>query len=267
VKEKVQTVSVETPDHFELHFQLAGIGTRFLAYLLDKLIQLGFFLGLLLAIFLAALVAGKAGVLADWLGAVGGALMQWAVAAAILIYGVVVIGYFIFFEYLWSGSTPGKRSQGIRVIRKDGRPMTFLDAAIRNVLRVVDILADVYPIGLVVMFIDPQNRRLGDLTAGTLVIMDRELRQPSVAEPVEDPRAWETEIRQAMHEMTPEEYLLLTRYLSRRQGFEPKYREELAKDLRNRVFKNSARSGESLPDLEGALETLATLYREKTRIL
>jgi hypothetical protein len=131
----------------------------------------------------------------------------------------------------------------------------------------VDILADVYPIGLVVMFIDPQNRRLGDLTAGTLVILNRELRQPSVPEPVEDPRVWETAIRQAMHEMTSEDYHLITRYLSRRQGLEPEHREELAKDICYRLFKDSARSRESLSDLERALEDLANLYRERTRIL
>jgi uncharacterized RDD family membrane protein YckC len=267
VKEKVQTVSVETPDHFELHFQLAGIGTRFLAYLLDKLIQVGIFLGLLVTIFLTALIAGKAGLLADWLGTLSRSLMQWAVAAAILMYGVVAIGYFIFFEYVWSGSTPGKKTQGIRVIRKDGRPVTFLDSAIRNVLRFVDILADVYPIGLVVMFLDRYNRRLGDLTAGTFVIMDRELRQPSAAEPIEEQLAWETEIRRAMHEMTPKEYLLITRYLSRRHGFDPGYREELGRDIWNRVFKSSTPRDESLSDIERALETLATLYRERTRIL
>ncbi|MEJ2717201.1 MAG: RDD family protein, partial [Deltaproteobacteria bacterium] len=259
MKEKVQTVAIETPDHFELHFQLAGIGSRFLAYLLDKLIQFGVFFGLLFVILLAALVAGKAGALTVWLGEVAHTLVGWAVAGAILVYGVIAIGYFIVFEYLWSGSTPGKRSQGIRVIRKDGRPITFLDSAIRNVLRFVDIFADVYPIGLVVMFIDSRNRRLGDLTAGTLVIMDHELRQPSVEEPGEDPRVWETQIRQAMHEMTPEDYHLLTTYLSRREALEPKYREELAKEICNRLFKDSARSGASLSDLESALEILASL--------
>lgn len=267
MKEKVQTVSIETPDHFELHFQLAGIGSRFLAYLLDKLIQFGFFFGLLVVVFLAALVAGKAGTIATWLGDVSHTLMRWAVAAAILVYGVIAIGYFILFEYLWSGSTPGKRSQGIRVIRKDGRPITFLDAAIRNVLRFVDILADVYPIGLVVMFIDSQNRRLGDLTAGTLVIMDRDVRQPPLAEPVDDPQVWETGIRQAMREMTPEDYHLVTRYLARRQGLQPEHREELAKDICFRLFKDSACWRKPLSDLEAALEDLVTLYRERTRIL
>ena len=186
MKENPQPVTTETPEHVEPQFHLAGIGTRFIAYLIDKLIQMGIVLGLTIIALLLLILTDKltsaygafrpnqgfTGLVADRSGNLG--------------YEIVTKGYFILFEYLWKGSTPGKRSQEIQVIRKDGRPISFVAAVIRNILRAVDILAEIYPLGLVVMFIDSRNRRLGDLAAGTLVVRERELKPSVICTPLEE---------------------------------------------------------------------------------
>jgi hypothetical protein len=74
---------------------------------------------------------------------------------------------------LWNGQSPGKRWAGLRVIRADGTPITLSESLIRNLARLVDFLPAAYGIGVVTMFIDKQSRRLGDLAAGTLVVLDR----------------------------------------------------------------------------------------------
>lgn len=181
-------------------------------------------------------------------------------------YGIVFLGYFMLFEYFWSGSTPGKRWQRIRVIRKDGRPISFLDSAIRNLLRFVDILAGVYPVGLIVMFLDSWTRRLGDLAAGTLVVIDERQDRPALggagSEGPSDP-----ELRRVVMQMTADDYQLIVRFLSRRASLEPPVRSKLAGKIVQRIFKESHYIQAGKPDLEALLETAAKAYREKTRIL
>jgi hypothetical protein len=86
---------------------------------------------------------------------------------------VMLWGYYIAFEMLWNGQSPGKRAIGLRVVREGGRPITFVSSAIRNLIRIVDFLPAFYGIGVVVMFVDRRARRLGDLAGGTLVIKER----------------------------------------------------------------------------------------------
>jgi hypothetical protein len=82
-------------------------------------------------------------------------------------------GYYVFFEGIWHGSTPGKRNLGIRVIRQDGLPIGFREAALRNLLRVADMLPPpCYILGGLVAHFDSKGRRLGDMVAGTYVVME-----------------------------------------------------------------------------------------------
>ena len=85
----------------------------------------------------------------------------------------MIWGYFVFFEVIWHGQTPGKRWVGLRVIKEGGYPLGFVDSVIRNVVRLADFLPAYYMLGAIVMFIDPRSRRLGDLAAGTLVVRER----------------------------------------------------------------------------------------------
>src|SRR5438874_7851272 len=119
-------LTLDTPEGVQLELTLAGVGSRFTAALLDYLIQLVILIAL-------GLVFGYG--FGVTLG--GGA---WAAAIFFVLVFLVFNGYFIAFEVLASGRTPGKRWNGLRVVRESGAPVTFGASAVRNVLRLVDIL-------------------------------------------------------------------------------------------------------------------------------
>ena len=100
-------------------------------------------------------------------------------------------GYFIVFEWLWNGQTPGKRLLKLRVIREDGRPVTLWEAIARNLLRICDavpgFILPVYSIGLIVIFMSSRDQRVGDIFAGTVVVRERSDEAPTFAETFSNP--------------------------------------------------------------------------------
>lgn len=160
-----ETIDIDTPENVAFGYQVAGLGSRFLATLLDTLI-----IGLLQIIVVVAFLV----VITRLENTEAGAeLSGWVYAALGLVTFLFYWGYYIFFEMLWNGQSPGKRWTGIRVIRTDGTPITLSESFIRNLTRLVDLLPFAYGVGIIVMFIDKQSRRLGDLAAGTLVVHDQ----------------------------------------------------------------------------------------------
>jgi len=117
---------------------------------------------------------------------------KWVYAVMIIVLFLILTGYFAFFEWLWSGQTPGKRWLKLRVIREDGRPITFWEASVRNLIRSFDMMpAPFYSIGLISVFSTTRDQRVGDMVAGTVVVREREAEAPAFAEvfasPVSDP--------------------------------------------------------------------------------
>jgi uncharacterized RDD family membrane protein YckC len=160
-------LSIETPENVAFGYKVAGIGSRFLAALVDTLI-----IFVLQVIALLALILFARLFFIDRLDAEN-PVIAWLVAIFGLISFAFFWGYYILFEMLWNGQSPGKRWVGLRVIRADGTPITLAESTIRNLVRLVDFLPAYYGVGVVTMFINEQSRRLGDLAAGTLVVHDR----------------------------------------------------------------------------------------------
>ncbi|HYE14317.1 MAG TPA: RDD family protein [Pyrinomonadaceae bacterium] len=166
------TLVIETPERVPLHFALASIGNRFLACAFDHLLQIL----AMLVVFLALVWAGN---LAGWYASVRDA-PKWVWAVLIVALFLIWSGYFALFEWAWSGQTPGKRWLRLRVIREDGRPVTFWEAAARNLVRIFDMMPfPFYSIGLTSVFISPRDQRVGDMVAGTVVVREREAQAPS----------------------------------------------------------------------------------------
>lgn len=142
---------------------LAGIGSRFIAVLIDTLIWGAglLILWLVLWILLPNVVAFSA------------QSAQWAVALYVFLLFVFNWGYFTLFEAFGNGRTPGKRVARIRVIQRSGRAIGLFESMARNFIRYVDQFPGCYIVGIIVMFLTDQHQRLGDLAAGTLVIRDR----------------------------------------------------------------------------------------------
>src|SRR5688572_15061001 len=160
-----ETLDIQTPENVAFGYQVAGIGSRFLASLLDTLILLLLQIAVFVALFLILRMFN--------ITLLDGGLASWIYAVFGLVAFLFYWGYYIFFEMLWNGQTPGKRWTGLRVLRADGTPITLSESLIRNLARIVDILPMAYGVGIITMFIDKQSRRLGDIAAGTLVVHDR----------------------------------------------------------------------------------------------
>lgn len=149
-------LEVETPEQVRFRYQLAGPARRGSAYLLDLMIR-----GAI--VLVAVLILSMAG-----MSLFGGA----SVGALLLLLFAVEWGYYVLFESLWSGRTPGKKALRLRVVREGGYPTTFLDTVLRNLLRAADFLPSFYALGAALVGLDPRFRRLGDMVAGTVVIVE-----------------------------------------------------------------------------------------------
>jgi uncharacterized RDD family membrane protein YckC len=165
-----QFVSVETPEQLELQLELAGIGSRFLAYLVDLLWQGVLILAVVASAF--ALIPAARGFEDVGLGSdkLHLPLLWVAIATASIFF--INFGYFVVFELLWRGQTPGKRSVGIRVVREGGFPLDATASLLRNFLRSLDSLPLFYLVGVAAAFLSPSGQRIGDLVAGTLVVRE-----------------------------------------------------------------------------------------------
>jgi uncharacterized RDD family membrane protein YckC len=161
-------LNIDTPELVAIEMPLAGIGSRFIAILVDFLIW-GFvflILGIVAAIIIPALHF------------FGGVSANWAIGIFVLIVFLLQWGYFALFEAFGNGRTPGKRVARIRVIHQSGRGINFVEALARNLVRFVDYFPSFYAVGLVAIFLSRRNQRLGDMVAGTLVVRDREVDSP-----------------------------------------------------------------------------------------
>ena len=163
---------IETPERVELHYVLANIGNRFLAAAIDHLIQAGVGLVCLLI----------AGLSSNWNLFEG--MNTWSAAILVLIIFAIYWGYFVFFETIWSGQTPGKRIMRLRVVREDGRPVRFYEVFIRNLIR---LALDIQPFfsyagGVISIIFSSRSKRIGDFVAGTVVVKERATEAPSLEE-------------------------------------------------------------------------------------
>ena len=182
--EAEERLIIETPERVQLEFALASIGNRFLAVAIDHFIQyLSIFL---IAWFFLSIAGYGASDVADAPDKLMNEMPKWTIAILILILFLIFAGYFILFEWLWNGQTPGKRLLKLRVIRDDGRPLTLWEAIARNLLRIADavpgFIIPVYSIGLIVIFLSDRDQRVGDHFAGTVVIRERTDEAPTFAE-------------------------------------------------------------------------------------
>jgi uncharacterized RDD family membrane protein YckC len=187
--ETEETLIIETPERVPLAFALASIGNRFLAVAIDHFIQY-------FTIFIVTWAAFSVTGITDAVKNSGPATIfdqapKWTIAILIIVLFLIFTGYFVFFEWLWNGQTPGKRLMKLRVIREDGRPITFWEALARNILRLFDtfpgFIIPIYSIGLITIFMNGRDQRIGDLFAGTVVIRERTDEAPTFTEVFSSP--------------------------------------------------------------------------------
>jgi uncharacterized RDD family membrane protein YckC len=216
-----RTLEVRTPESIAFSYELAGVGSRFLAVAIDLAIQVAVVVLLAWGVAAAHVHAPHGG---------GRLLYNLYVAGWVALLFLIFYGYFIFFETLWNGQTPGKRLLSLRVVRDGGYPVDFMASLIRNLIRVGEMALGFYAISAVVAVLSPLNKRIGDLAAGTLVIRESRMESPEqmlrdVTEPVYAATAY----------VSGEERTLIRRFLERRDDLVPQRRAALARQLAERV--------------------------------
>jgi uncharacterized RDD family membrane protein YckC len=232
----------ETPERVALSLEVAGLGPRALAYLVDLLL-------LFLAWVTALLLYSIGGDLLRRLQALS-LLGQLLVVAAVLLSGW---GWDVAFETLGRGQTPGKRALGLRVVRTDGAPVGLAESLARNLLRAVEVPLGYAPAVLAVA-LGPRHQRLGDLVAGTLVVRERRHDLSRYGPPAAaDPRFASLRGRAAAL-LSADEFERLTDFLRRRHELDPEPRARIARLLASAL---GARARLVADDPEAFLEALA----------
>ncbi|HBL58446.1 MAG TPA: hypothetical protein DDZ80_07995 [Cyanobacteria bacterium UBA8803] len=224
-------ITLQTPESVELEFTLAGIGNRAYALLIDYIVW-----ALIWIVFLVAwafLSIQLSDVIESWVGS-DSKLQLWLLSIQLLIGFALNVGYFVFFETLWQGQTPGKRYVKIRVIRDDGRPLRLQQATLRALLRPVD---DLLFLGVFFIVLGKREKRLGDWVAGTLVIQEE---QPVTAAsfPMSDQAQPLAELlleNADLSRLLPDDFAVIREYLQRRGGMTANARTELSRKLADRV--------------------------------
>lgn len=265
-------LNIDTPEQVELHFSIAGIGSRFVAVLIDHILQLAFYI--VAAFVFAFLLSGSLGDKLDMLS-------KWFLAAFIALNFCLIWGYFALFEAFWHGQTPGKHIMKLRVIKDSGRQITLFEALSRNLLRFVDYLPGLYLVGVITMLCNKRHQRLGDLTAGTLVIHERSDEQPLLAGrgtsffPRPEPSAYDPVQPQALNavvlpadavaKLSPEDLVVIEAFFARALDLSLATRAQIAHRIAAQM---AAKMGIPLPggNPERMLEAIAYAMRGAARL-
>ena len=197
----MNTIIITTPENIEIEYRLAGVGARLSAAMIDMLI-----VGLMMSFILYL------GYAAFWAFGYSG----WILGGVILALFAVNTLYFIISEMAMKGQSFGKKILKLRVIRQNGQPVTFFGSLVRNLFR---LFLDMFGVGTVCMFFNKHHKRIGDMTAGTVVVAENpgqiEKTQITLAALVNQ-GAVTAVVTPVKYALSPEEYRLLNEYFLRK---------------------------------------------------
>ncbi len=224
-------IQIRTPENVVFGFRLAGFASRLVAAAIDYAI-VSFLIGIVVSgLGFAALLFGIA------LPGAGDLLSSGMVALLIVGVFAILFGYFLFFELVWNGQTPGKRAVGIRVVQDHGAGITFGDSLVRNLVRVADALPGLYALGGLTLLLSSRNKRLGDHAAGTIVVATETVEPVAAGSPLPAFESGNTIAEDAVlaarvrAEIAPEELQLAREAWERREFLEITSRRRLMRRL------------------------------------
>jgi uncharacterized RDD family membrane protein YckC len=195
-------------------YDIAGVGTRLMAQMIDLAILFAIAMGGVFALSLASMVSDVV-----------------AVTAMVIFVSVLPFAYFLVQEAR-SGTTVGKRALGIRVVTDEGAPIGWRESAIRNLVRLIDFLPALYLLGGAVAIASSRSKRLGDLAAGTVTIrMSADDRQRFAQATTFAEAAGQVDSGRVPAELVA----ILVQYRRRREELLPEVRRDLAEQLAVRL--------------------------------
>lgn len=254
-----QEISVSTPESVDFSHEPAGIGSRFIASVVDSILQIATILGI-------AFIFGAWPLLTETRFST---LKTWTSAVTVFLIFLIFWGYYIAFEILWNGQTPGKRAVGIRVLKDGGYPIGFLDSVVRNLLRPVDFLPFLYGLGAVVIFCNRRCKRIGDFAAGTVVVKERRIEMPhslssAAARPDEDVEIGGHKLT-GIYKLSEAEFDVVRKFMVRRHTIQKSARSALAKEIAAPLIRKLGLPPEVMRSREEEfLEKLASAYGKWT---
>lgn len=221
----------QTPESVEIEFTLAGIGSRAWALLIDYHV-----VAAILAIFFSIWLAISSVIIDVWARVFGtDDLELWFLAIAILTGFAINTGYFVFFETLWHGQTPGKKIAKIRVVQDNGRLIGLQQATLRAILRSID---DILFIGALLIMLTNKEKRLGDLAAGTIVVQTETANKSPKFALSDAAQETATQLLQTQADFTqllPDDFATIREYLHRRVTMTIEAREQVSLNLAKQV--------------------------------
>jgi len=209
----METIKITTPENIEVEYKLAGLGSRTGAALIDNLIQISVIGSIVLVLILSGFTSSN----------FYDQYQGWIIGISLILVFLITYGYFITFELIMNGRTPGKKLFHLRTIRNNGQPITAKHSIIRNLFRVT---IDMLGIGVIVMFFTKQHKRIGDYLASTVVIMEEKKKIFSLDELKSNDKAT------YKYAITESEYNLLKDYFSRKDSLS-----DNGENIRNKLAK------------------------------
>lgn len=255
--ERTNTLAIKTPEGIVFSLRLAGPVTRFLAWAID--------LGVILVMTY---------VINQLFGILGVISRDLAMAASIMAYFVISIGYGIGTEWYWRGQTLGKRLLRLRVMDSQGLRLQFSQIVIRNLLRFVDALPAFYLVGGLACLISRHAQRLGDVAANTIVVWSPEIPEPNLDQIMTDKynsfRDYPHLGARLRQNISPKEAGIALQALLRRDELDPRERIELFRDMASHFrtiveFPQEARDG--ISDEQYIRNVVDILFRAQTTSL
>ncbi|MEM7553835.1 MAG: RDD family protein [Cyanobacteria bacterium P01_A01_bin.84] len=224
-------ITLQTPESVDIELFLAGIGNRALAVLIDSFVitVAWIILQFMWAIFSYLLIESFGNTFNA-----NGTLRLWLQAILIIIVFLLYQGYFIVFETIWQGKTPGKRFANIQVIRDDGRPVGLQQTALRGLLRPID---DILFLGAIFIFFNKREKRLGDWVAGTLVVQTQKPTKSVNIKVSDNAQDLVDLLNQTANisAILPDDFAIICEYLQRRNNMTKKARGNLSLRLAKQI--------------------------------
>ena len=253
---RITTLTIKTPEGIEFSLRLAGPVTRFLAWAVD--------LGTVVAII---------SILNVVLGILGVISRDLAMAANIIAFFVVSIGYGILTEWYWQGQTLGKKLLHLRVMDEQGLRLQFSQIVIRNLLRFIDSLPALYLVGGLICLFNKRAQRLGDFAANTIVVWTPRVSEPDINQLLKGKynsfREYpHLEARLRQH-ITPAEAQVAAQSIVRRDDLDPPARIELFRELTSYFktivsFPQEATDG--ISDEQYVRNVVEAIFRQKASV-
>lgn len=201
----MKKIKIITPENIEIEYTLADLGSRMAAAVIDTLIKdliiLVIIIGLLISLYYAP---------DFWEENYG-----WIIGISLIVFALISYGYFLVAELKMNGRTPGKRILKLRTIRNNGEPITFKHSALRNLFKV---FIDSYGIGVALIYLHKDHKRIGDFVASTMVIAEEEKTAPITLESIQKAN------EQLSYYITPEENRLIRDYFERKNTMDDYYK-------------------------------------------